>query len=48
MVLFIRVDIEVERGKVTLIIGPNGSGKTTFVNVVTGVYKPEEGRVYYW
>ncbi|MEM1787992.1 MAG: ABC transporter ATP-binding protein [Pyrobaculum sp.] len=42
------VDIEVERGKVTLIIGPNGSGKTTFVNVVTGVYKPEEGRVYYF
>jgi len=42
------VDIAVERGKVTLIIGPNGSGKTTFVNVVTGVYKPEAGRVLFY
>ncbi|ACB40508.1 ABC transporter ATP-binding protein [Pyrobaculum neutrophilum] len=42
------VDVEVERGKVTLIIGPNGSGKTTFVNVVTGVYKPDGGKLLYY
>ncbi len=41
------VDVKVERGKVTLIIGPNGSGKTTLVNVITGVYKPESGKVVY-
>lgn len=41
------VDITVERGKVTLIIGPNGSGKTTLVNVITGVYRPEAGKVIY-
>lgn len=41
------VNIEVERGKVTLIIGPNGSGKTTLVNVITGVYKPDNGKVHY-
>ena len=41
------VNVEVERGKITLIIGPNGSGKTTLVNVITGVYKPETGEVIY-
>jgi len=41
------VNVEVERGKITLIIGPNGSGKTTLVNVITGVYKPEAGEVIY-
>ncbi|ABL87771.1 amino acid/amide ABC transporter ATP-binding protein 1, HAAT family [Pyrobaculum islandicum DSM 4184] len=41
------VDVEIEKGRVTLIIGPNGSGKTTLVNVITGVYKPEAGRVFY-
>ncbi|MEZ0318872.1 MAG: ABC transporter ATP-binding protein [Pyrobaculum sp.] len=42
------VDISVERGRTTLIIGPNGSGKTTFVNVVTGVYKPEAGKILFY
>ncbi len=41
------VDMTVEKGKITLLIGPNGSGKTTLINVVTGVYKPEAGRVYF-
>lgn len=41
------VNIRVERGKLTLLIGPNGSGKTTFINVVAGVYKPDEGRVIF-
>ncbi|MFN3804293.1 MAG: ABC transporter ATP-binding protein [Pyrobaculum sp.] len=41
------VDVNIKRGKITLIIGPNGSGKTTLVNVITGVYRPEAGRVYY-
>ncbi len=42
-----RVDIDVERETLTLIIGPNGSGKTTFINTVCGFYKPDEGRVYF-
>jgi len=41
------VSIRVERGTVHSLIGPNGSGKTTFINVVTGVYAPEEGSVYF-
>jgi branched-chain amino acid transport system permease protein len=41
------VSVEVRRGSVHSLIGPNGSGKTTFINVVTGVYQPEEGEVWF-
>jgi branched-chain amino acid transport system ATP-binding protein len=34
-------------GKVNALIGPNGSGKTTFVNIVTGYIKPSEGKVLF-
>lgn len=39
------VNMEVPRGKITLLIGPNGSGKTTLMNVISGVYKPDTGKV---
>lgn len=39
------VDIELEEGSLTGLIGPNGAGKTTVFNLLTGVYKPTEGRV---
>jgi ABC-type branched-subunit amino acid transport system ATPase component/ABC-type branched-subunit amino acid transport system permease subunit len=39
------IDLEVGRGTVHALIGPNGSGKTTFVNVVSGLYKPSAGRI---
>lgn len=42
-----KVSIQVRRGAVHSLIGPNGSGKTTFINVVTGVYTPEEGEVFF-
>ncbi len=41
------IDLEVDTGDVLGIIGPNGSGKTTLLNVVTGVYQPDAGRVYF-
>jgi len=41
------VSLEIRRGEVVGIIGPNGAGKTTLVNCVTGVRKPDEGRVYF-
>jgi len=34
-------------GKVNALIGPNGSGKTTFFNCVTGMNRPDEGTVSY-
>jgi branched-chain amino acid transport system ATP-binding protein len=39
------LDLAVERESIHAIIGPNGSGKTTFFNVITGMYVPEEGSV---
>jgi branched-chain amino acid transport system permease protein len=39
------IDLEVARGTVHALIGPNGSGKTTTLNVVNGIYKPTAGRI---
>jgi branched-chain amino acid transport system permease protein len=39
------VDIEVRRGGVHALIGPNGSGKTTTLNVLSGLYKATSGKV---
>jgi branched-chain amino acid transport system ATP-binding protein len=38
-----RLDFEIQEGEVVGLIGPNGSGKTTLFNVISGLYKPEEG-----
>ena len=35
------------RGPITGLIGPNGAGKTTLFNVITRLYKPDEGRVVF-
>jgi len=42
-----KFDIKVERGSIHAIIGPNGSGKTTFFNVITGLYVSDKGRVIF-
>lgn len=42
-----RVNAVIEKDKITAIIGPNGAGKTTFFNLVTGVYPPTGGEVYF-
>ena len=39
------VSLEVRVGDLLGIIGPNGAGKTTLFNVISGYYRPEEGRV---
>lgn len=39
------MSMTVEGGKVTSLIGPNGSGKTTVMNIVTGLYPADSGRV---
>jgi branched-chain amino acid transport system ATP-binding protein len=40
-----QLDLEVASGAILGLIGPNGSGKTTFFNVVTGIYPASAGRV---
>ena len=39
------LDLHVNQGEIMGLIGPNGSGKTTFFNVVTGIYAPSDGGV---
>lgn len=39
------LDVTVERGEIVGIIGANGAGKTTFVNMVTGYLRPDSGTI---
>ncbi|MEV5502324.1 ABC transporter ATP-binding protein [Nonomuraea fuscirosea] len=41
------VTVELRDGAINGLIGPNGSGKTTFFNIVTGMIRPDSGRVLY-
>jgi branched-chain amino acid transport system ATP-binding protein len=41
------VTFEVEKGEIFGLIGPNGSGKTTTFNMISGVYPPTSGKVFY-
>jgi ABC-type branched-subunit amino acid transport system ATPase component/ABC-type branched-subunit amino acid transport system permease subunit len=41
------LDLTVTPGRIVAVIGPNGSGKTTFFNLVTGLIKPDAGRVVF-
>jgi ATP-binding cassette subfamily C protein len=43
--VFDRLDLEIPRGSITAIIGPSGAGKTTIVDLVTGLVRPDSGRV---
>lgn len=39
------IDLAIEKGKLTAIIGASGSGKTTLLNLIGGLYKPTDGAV---
>jgi branched-chain amino acid transport system ATP-binding protein len=41
------VTFDVPRASIVSLIGPNGAGKTTFFNMLTGVYKPTAGLVFF-
>lgn len=41
------LDLQLAEGEILGLIGPNGAGKTTVFNLLTGVYKPTRGAVYF-
>ncbi len=42
-----KVNIKIEKGLLTTILGPNGAGKTTIFNLISGLYKPTNGQVFF-
>ena len=41
------VSLEVQPGEIFSILGPNGAGKTTLFNCINGIYKPDQGQVFF-
>src|SRR6266571_4197366 len=41
------VSLEIDERSISILIGPNGSGKTTLINVISGLYKPDSGKVIF-
>lgn len=42
-----KLSIEVNKGEIVAVIGPNGAGKTTAFNMITGVYAPTSGDIFF-
>lgn len=41
------ISLEIEAGDFVVILGASGSGKSTFLNVISGLERPDSGKVYY-
>jgi branched-chain amino acid transport system ATP-binding protein len=42
-----KVDLVVGENEIVGLVGPNGSGKSTMLNLISGVYKPDEGKILF-
>ena len=40
------VDLYLDKGVIMALLGENGSGKTTLMNMLAGIYFPDEGQIY--
>lgn len=40
------VNLTINRGEILSILGENGSGKTTLMNMIAGIYFPDEGQIF--
>lgn len=41
------LSLSFEQGKITSLVGPNGAGKTTLFNLISGLLRPEHGKIFY-
>jgi ATP-binding cassette subfamily C protein len=44
--VFENLSLKINTGEVTAIVGPSGAGKTTLIDLILGIYKPNEGDIY--
>ena len=44
--VFENLSLKIDSGEVTAIVGPSGAGKTTLIDLILGIYKPNEGDIY--
>jgi len=44
--VFQNLSLQINSGEVTAIVGPSGAGKTTLIDLILGIYKPNKGEVY--
>ncbi len=41
-----QINLSVKEGEILALLGENGSGKTTLMNMLSGIYKPDQGRIF--
>jgi branched-chain amino acid transport system ATP-binding protein len=41
------ISLSVRRGEILSVIGPNGAGKSSILNIINGVYRPQQGRIVF-
>ena len=44
-IIFDRVDLDIPRGRITAVMGPSGTGKTTLLKLISGVLRPQAGSI---
>ncbi len=45
MTILSEVSLSVRKGEIVGVVGPNGAGKTTLFNIITGISRPNQGRI---
>jgi len=41
------VNLKIRKGEIHSVIGPNGAGKTVMMNIINGLYRPQQGEIFY-
>lgn len=41
------ISLEIEQGQIFGLLGPNGAGKTTLIRMITGIFYPDQGTIYF-